>query len=298
MSIVDTAAATDRWQPRLGDVQETLLIPLYFRARETQRADAIVRDPHAVRIVAALDYDFSRFDEAKNVGLDCVIRSEVFDEQVSRFMADNPGAFVVNLGAGLDARFWRLDDGRVRWFDLDMPDAIQLRRRFLPEGPRNRSIACSMFDPYWMDQVDATPETPLLVVAEGLFCYFQEQQIRQLLAMLARRWPGVEILFQSISPRYVHRQRRIPAVNQTRARLLWGINSGRQLEAWDPSYRFLGEWALIDRHRRRWGRLRYLAWLPWVRTDLRRVMKISRVRLGSRPEPAGCRPDGAAPPAN
>jgi O-methyltransferase involved in polyketide biosynthesis len=279
MNSVGTKTAADRWQPQLGDVQETLLIPLYFRARETARPDAIVRDPHAVRIVAALDYNFSRFDDATNVALDCIIRSEIFDEQVMRFMSDHPGAVVVNLGAGLDARFLRLDDGHVRWFDLDMPDAIQLRQYFLPDGPRNRSIACSMFDPAWLDQVDAPAGTPILMIAEGLFCYFQEQQIRDLLVMLANRWPGVRVLFQSISPRYVQRDRSIPAVNKTRAKLLWGIEDGRQIESWDARYRYLDQWSLIDRHRRRWGRLRWLSWLPWVRSDLRKVMKVSLVQL-------------------
>jgi O-methyltransferase involved in polyketide biosynthesis len=283
MRIVDTTTKVDRQRPELGDVQETLLIPLYFRARETERPDAIVNDPHAVRIVAALDYDFSRFDEAKFVALDCVIRSEVFDQQVTRFMSEHRGAVVVNLGAGLDARFHRLDDGHVRWFDLDMPDAIALRQHFLPDGPRNRSIACSMFDPQWLDQVDAPPATPVLIVAEGLFCYFQESQIRALLAMLAQRRPGVRVLFQSISPRYVRRDRDIPAVKQTLARFLWGISDGRQIEQWDARYRFIDQWSFIDRHRRRWGRLRWLSLLPWVRKELREVMKVSLVQLG---EPA------------
>jgi O-methyltransferase involved in polyketide biosynthesis len=282
MSSVDTTTKAERWQPQLGDIQETLLIPLYFRACETKRPDAIVSDPYAVRIVAALDYDFSRFDDATNVALDCVIRSEIFDDQVMRFMADHPGAVVVNLGAGLDARFLRLDDGQVRWFDLDMPDAIKLRHHFLPDGPRNRSVAYSMFDPAWLDQIDTSTGTPVLVIAEGLFCYFHEHQIRELMAMLVERWPGVRVLFQSISARYVKQDRSIPAVNKTRARLLWGIDHGRQIEHWDARYRFLDQWSFIDRHRHRWGRLRWLSWLPWVRRDLREVMKVSLIQLGER----------------
>lgn len=267
----------------LGEVQETLLIPLYFRARESARPDAIVRDPYAQRIVSTLRYDFSRFDEGKYIGLDCVIRSEILDQQVQKFLAEHPDAVVINLGAGLDARFWRVDDGRVRWFDLDMPDAIALRRQFLDDGPRNRSIASSMLEPAWLQAVDAPSGTPVLVIAEGLFCYFVESQIRQLFAMLASRWPGVQLLFQSISPQYVASEQSLPALNRTRARLLWGINSGREIEQWDAGYRFLNEWSFIDRHRSRWGWLRYRSWLPWVRTELRRVMKISLVQLEELP---------------
>lgn len=286
-----TAAApappADRRRPALGDVQETLLIPLHFRARETGRPDAIVRDPEAVRIVAEIDYDFARFDAAWIVGLDCVIRSEIFDERAKAFIARHPDAVIINLGAGLDARFQRVDNGRIRWYDLDLPDAIALRDRLLPATGRVGHIAASMFDPAWVEQVTAPSGTPVLVIAEGLFCYCAEEDLRRLFAMLAARWPGVHVLFQSISPRYVGREARVPAVNLTRAKLRWGVESGREIEGWNPAYRFLGEWAFIDRHRRRWGHLRWLSLLPWIRRDLRTVMKISEVELGSVPGPAG-----------
>jgi O-methyltransferase involved in polyketide biosynthesis len=265
---------------QLGEVQETLLIPLYFRARETQRNDPIVRDPKAVEIVAALDYDFTKFDSAGTVYLDIIIRTEVMDEQVRAFIDRHPEAAIINLGAGLCGRFGRVDNGRIEWFDLDMPDAIELRRQFYPEGPRNHILAGSMFDTDWMDAVPVRHGQPVLIVAEGLFCYFEGAEVRRLLAVIAKRWPGSEVLFQSISPRYVNQQHRVGAVNQTRAALKWGINSGRELSDWDASYRLLGEWCFIDRHRRRWGWLWYAAWLPWVRKDLKTVMKVSHVRLG------------------
>jgi O-methyltransferase involved in polyketide biosynthesis len=269
-----------RWRPALGDVQETLLIPLHFRARETARPDAIIRDPEAVRIVNQIDYDFARFDEARIVGLDCIIRSEIFDERVRAFIERHPDAVIVNLGAGLDARFHRVDNGRIRWFDLDLPDAIELRERFLPAGERVRHLAMSMFDPAWLEEVAAPPDTPVLLIAEGLFCYCEEADIRRLLAAVAARWPGAHVLFQSISPRYVGREAEVEAVNLTRAKLRWGVSSGREVAAWQPGWQFVGEWALIDRHRHRWGRLRWLSLLPWVRHDLRTVMKISEVALG------------------
>jgi O-methyltransferase involved in polyketide biosynthesis len=120
------ATAVNQIQPDLGDVQETLLIPLYYRACETHREDATIRDEDAVRIINGIDYDFSCFDEAKYVYLDCVIRSEIFDERVKHFIQDNPRATILNLGAGLDARFQRVDNGLIRWFDLDFSDVISI----------------------------------------------------------------------------------------------------------------------------------------------------------------------------
>ncbi|MFG6301111.1 MULTISPECIES: hypothetical protein [Streptomyces] len=52
----------DRETPRLGTVQETLLIPLYARAVENRKELPMLRDARAAEIVAALDYDFARFE--------------------------------------------------------------------------------------------------------------------------------------------------------------------------------------------------------------------------------------------
>ena len=123
--------SVDQIQPDLGEVQETLLIPLYYRACETLREDAIIRDEDAVRIIDEIDYDFSCFDEAKYVYLDCVIRSEIFDERVERFISNNPNGAILNLGAGLDARFQRVDNG-LRIYGV-MDDEPQQRREAMEQ---------------------------------------------------------------------------------------------------------------------------------------------------------------------
>ena len=271
--------SVDQIQPDLGEVQETLLIPLYYRACETLREDAIIRDEDAVRIIDEIDYDFSCFDEAKYVYLDCVIRSEIFDERVERFISNNPNGAILNLGAGLDARFQRVDNGSIRWFDLDFPDVIGIRDQLLPASDRVTHVASSAFDFDWLDALAVSRETPVMVIAEGLFCYCEESQVRELFLQLSKRFQDAHVLFQSISPRYVGRESQVGAVNRTRAKLSWGVRSGRELLAWKKGWEFVGEWAFIDRHRSRWGRLRWLSLLPWVGRDLREVLKVTELRL-------------------
>ncbi len=239
-------------RPVLGAVQETALIPLYLRARESQRPDAICRDQKAVEIVASLDYDFLRFDDADSVQLDVAVRTEILDEATTAFLERDPESIVVNLGAGLDGRFLRLDNGRVRWFDMDLPDVIQLRRQFYNESPRNRFLAQDAFDLSWIETIGRQPGQAVLAIAEGLFPYVQETRVRHLLCGMAEQLAGAELLCQTISPQYVDQQHRIPAVNKTQAKFQWGIKSGLELTAWDPRIEVLAEWALVDRHRRRW----------------------------------------------
>lgn len=276
-----TAKAAKR-EVQLGVVQETLLIPLYFRAKETQRRWGICRDPLAVEIINSLDYDFRRFDSPW-LQMDVAIRTEIFDEQVQAFLARHPAPLVINLGAGLDGRFFRLDDGRGLWFDLDMPDSIELRNQYYAVGERNFVLPYSMLDEAWLTEIEPyLPGRQVLIVAEGLFCYFTESQLQSLLEAIAAAVPGAEVLFQSISPEYVGQAAKVDAVKQTKAQFHWGCRSGADVAAWKDEYELLDEWAFIDRHRWRWGLAALRAAIsPRYYQHLRDVMKISHVRLGT-----------------
>lgn len=263
----------------LGDVQETLLIPLYFRAMESTRPNPLFRDQKATEILPTLEYDFSEFDQAWALRNDVVIRTVIFDELVADFIKRNPNGRIINLGAGLDARFYRLDNGSIRWYDLDMPDSISLRKRFFPIGERNTLIAKSMFDTSWFDEVGEEAKT--LVVAEALFIYFDEPMIRDLFEQLLHRFAGAEIVFQSTSPSIVGRKASVPILRKTKAELKWGIASGRSLTKWNPDYEFLGEWSLVDRFPERWRWYRWVMRIPHVGKYIREVMKITHLRFAN-----------------
>ena len=284
-SISDQSANESSTPIDLGDVQETLLIPLYYRAMESVADRPAFVDQKAIEILPRLNYDFSGFDQAWSLRNDVVTRTVIFDELVADFIKRHPDGRVINLGAGLDARFWRLDNGQIRWYDLDMPDSIALREPFLCTGERNHVIAKSMFDRSWFDDISEVDddETATLIVAEALFIYFDEALIRDLFDDLTRRFPGAEILFQSICPAIVGRKSVVPILRRTRAELKWGIHTGRELESWDCRPKFLGEWSLVDRLPARWRYYRWVKRLPMIGRHLREVMKISRMRLAGPP---------------
>lgn len=255
------------------------MIPLYFRALETSRGSGLIQDQKAVEIVNSLDYDFTKFERAWRLHTEVVVRTEVFDERVAEFLRRNPSAIVVNLGAGLDGRFGRLDNGQAVWFELDMPDSLALRELYLPPSPRNPYLAGSMLDFDWMEKLGRGPQQPVLLIAEGLFCYFDEADLRRLFTAIADRLPGAELLFQSVAPWIVGRQRAVAGLNQTRAALKWGVRHGGEVARWDSRITLIGEWYLVERHPRRWGWLRYAGWIPPVGRMLREVWKITQVKF-------------------
>jgi O-methyltransferase involved in polyketide biosynthesis len=125
---------------QLGQVEETLLVPLYARAVETRRKRPILKDAKAVEMVESIDWDFERMGQRWRM-MACVMRTAAFDIRVADFLRRHPDGTVVEIGCGLNTRFERLDNGRVHWFDLDLPDSIELRRRFFTDSERRTALA-------------------------------------------------------------------------------------------------------------------------------------------------------------
>lgn len=182
----------------LSGVPETLLWNLYHRAQATRGRRPLLVDPRAVDLVRRIDYPFEQFGgRRRRAGAQWhALRVRQFDGEVRRFLAQHPGGTVVALGEGLETQFWRVDDGRVRWVTVDLPETIDLRRRLLPEGPRQRSLSYSVTDPGWMDHVEV-PQGVLLT-AQGLLMYLQPAEVDQLVRGCASRFPGAALVFDAI----------------------------------------------------------------------------------------------------
>jgi len=187
-------------EPGLGGVPETALWTLWFRSVEARRDDAVLSDPLAIEVVEKLDYPFAeRFGQLYPAhGQIQALRVRTFDREVQRFLARHPEGTVVALGEGLETQFWRVDNGSVRWLTVDLPESIDLRRTLMPTNERLREFPGSALDPAWMDEVDAS--NAVLITAQGLLMYLQPDEVRNLIAMCAKRFPGGAMVFDAVPP--------------------------------------------------------------------------------------------------
>ena len=229
---------------QLGEVEETLLVPLYARALETRRKRPILKDAKAVEMVESIDWDFERMGQRWRM-MACVMRTAAFDTRVADFLRRHPDGTVVEIGCGLNARFERLDNGRVHWFDLDLPDVIELRRRFFIDSERRTALASSVVDADWIETVRRSPG-PYLLVAETVFIYLEESQVRTALAQIARGFPGAHIAFDTGSRRAVDRANRDHAHRELAARFAWACEDPREIEGWGIGLRLVESRTLLD----------------------------------------------------
>jgi O-methyltransferase involved in polyketide biosynthesis len=218
---------TDKVQARLGDVQQTLFIPLAGRARETGKRRPVLRDPKAAEIVESVDFDTAKYGRDWG-GVVTVLRTAIFDWWVRAFLAEHPAGTVVEIGTGLNTRFERVDNGRVHWIDLDLPDTIGLRRMFFTDSARRRMVAASVLDEDWLSFVQGSPG-PYFFAADGVLVYLS--QAPEVLARIGTRFPGALIAIDTYDRRMLERQHRMAARKNMAARWAWSCDDPRSLES-------------------------------------------------------------------
>jgi O-methyltransferase involved in polyketide biosynthesis len=218
--------STDKHQAELGEIQETLYIPLLARVRETEHKHPLLRDPKAVEMAAAIDIDEARF--GGNGGSIMVLRTAIYDHWVREFVAEHPSGTVVELGTGLNTRFERVDNGRVHWYDLDLPDTIDLRRRFFTDTDRRRMIVASVLDEDWMDTVAASPG-PYLFVSEGVLVYLPPDDVLRTLRRIGERFPGSRLAID-MYPSHLRKRQAQMRMKRNIAPWQWWCDDPRELE--------------------------------------------------------------------
>lgn len=239
-------------ESNLSGIPETLLIPLWARAVESKRPDAIIRDDKAVEIIRRIEYDFSKFDRTWMSQLGISVRTKLLDDATKAFLQRHPESVIVNLGAGLDTRCERLDNGKITWYDLDLPEVIALRRNFFAETDRYHLIAKSLFDSSWVKGAQPSGKS-VLMIAEGLLMYFEEEKVRNLFDNLATHFPGAEMLLEILGPALVGKGKYHDTVSQVEgAEFRWSLRKSRELESWNQKIKFIEEWHYTDYYRERW----------------------------------------------
>lgn len=263
----------------LTGAAETLLIMLTAKANESRRPDGIVRDPKVLEICDRLGDDLSRLHAGWRTQVGVCIRTEIMDDWIRDILKAHPDATIVNLGAGLDTRFTRIDNGRLRWFDVDFAEPLEIRRLFFAETDRMKMITGSATDPAWTEQI-GKPEH-LIIVSEGMTMFLTEDEMRRLVTMIADRFPGCDFIYDALTPFLVKRAAKFETFRKTTGQWRWGVWTGRELTQWDPRIEFVKEESLFERHQQRWRWVRFVLKVPAFARAVRHHVTHLRIRAAT-----------------
>jgi len=237
----------------LGAVQETLMIPLWARAMETEKNNPIVFDNYAKDIVDRIDYDFSTFEKgpvAEHQGV-WAIRAHNFDNIVKAFIAKHSKTVVVNFGAGLDTSFQRVDDRNVLWINIDLPDVVALRQRLIPDSQREMTIAKSLLDFTWTDDIAQwTKDRSIMFMAAGVLCYLEPEEVEILFRKLSKVYAYSHFVFDTVSWLTAWGQNRAimkKSGMDSSVLIKWHLKKASELMKWVGAIKVIDEFPMLSR---------------------------------------------------
>ncbi|MDO4166992.1 MAG: class I SAM-dependent methyltransferase [Eubacteriales bacterium] len=233
-------------------VPETMLQTLYARATYSKQKNAKFQDKEAVEIVSRMDYDFSLAGKDAMMSKGVIARTILLDRMVGDFIRQNPGATVVDIACGMDTRVYRLKSDpsvgkmmeKVRWYNLDLPETIAVRRRFLKENGHISMIAKSAMDETWGNEIEET-EGKVLIIMEGLVMYLTEQDVKQILSIISRRFGSAVVIMETMNP-WIAGHMKEKSIEATKAKFTWGIKSGKELVRIVPEFTWVRDVSLVE----------------------------------------------------
>lgn len=179
-------------EPLVRNISDTALLAAIYRARETDRPDALFRDPLARELAGERGDQIAKsmpFSERATWAW--VTRTYLYDIFISEQVARGAD-LVVNLAAGLDARPYRMAlPGSLRWIEVDLPGILDYKEEIL----RNQNPACRL-ERVHLDLSDIPARRQFftklgseakraLVITEGLVIYFSRDEVAQFAEDLA-----------------------------------------------------------------------------------------------------------------
>ena len=221
-----------------GDIQETALVTLAIRASETARPNPRIVDEKAKEIIDALGVDVSRFDPfLSHEGV--VARTIMFADALRGLISRYPDATCINLGCGFDDKFSQVDNGRIRWFDVDLPDQIAVRRKVYDDRDRCVMMDGDALDGAWTATIPK--DQPIIVVMEGVLEYFTKEQTATCLHMLCDSFEHGWLLAEMNSMFIVKHSKQHDAIKNTNATFKWGTESGAEFVELEPRMTLVSE---------------------------------------------------------
>jgi O-methyltransferase involved in polyketide biosynthesis len=225
----------------LGDIQKTLFMPVWARAVETQKDKPILIDKTAVKIVDSVDFDFSHMSQniPEISQIAWIARCKRFDLIVRDFIERHPDGTVVNIGCGLETSYERINDSSIIWYDLDLPDVIDLKKKFLNESDNRKFIPGSFLDTKWFDDIIISDK--VLLISTGVFVYFEETAIKEFIIKVADRFDDSELFFDVTSPKGLEIANQVIQKSglDSGSFFKWGVTDKSIITSWDNRIRLL-----------------------------------------------------------
>lgn len=165
----------------------------------SQRWPELFPDPWAAKATSIRELEGSTAEQLDDFSAAVYgLRHKLTVIEIKRYLAQHPGAAVVNIGCGLDRLVHEISSPDSVVYNIDFPEVIEMRERWIEPHAREVNLPFSVTDHRWMDAVDAS--RGLIAVAAGVFYYLEVDEVKNLVRVMGERFPAARLCYDAESP--------------------------------------------------------------------------------------------------
>jgi len=264
---------------KLENVQETLLLPLWGRFIENQKKKPLLIDAKAVEIITNMDYDFSKFEKRVHPlsRAAWIARSIYFDEKIAEHVTRYPNATIIHIGCGLDTTFDRISNGKAKWYELDFPEVIALRKKFLPEQENRIFIGDSALSEEWYQKISVRSD--IFIFMGGVIYYFAEAEVKHLIKKIGKEFGQAVMVFDYSSSKGIEITNKKVLKKggmSDEAKAKWGMDDIHEMETWQPGNKIIETMNMFAKHKKK-----YPLWkrIGMNLSDRMKIMSLAKIEI-------------------
>lgn len=265
---------------KLTNVSKTAIVTLRSHVLESQKNKPIINDPMAkycldkLVLLAMEDEKALLFNRKLSLSLTnhIAIRARKYDSIINDFISKNSSSIVVNLGCGFDTRYWRIDNKKCEYIELDLPEIVEMKKDILKDHLSYELIGCSVLESSWIDRVTSKVNRNFLLIAEGLFMYLPKVDVINLFKTFSERFYHSQIVLEVVTEKYTRGIWKKIVIMKIKRELgfdagssyNFGVKNAFELESYGNGIKVIDEWSYVED--------------PDIRPRIRKYMGLSRTQ--------------------
>lgn len=224
----------------LEGVEKTMLLTLFTKAKHSQERNHKFFDPKAIEVISEIDYDFTMANKDYGMHMGVIGRTILLDDMVSKHIRSHPSCTIVNIACGMDTRFNRIDNGIIRWYNIDLENVVDFRQQYIVDSEREKTLAYSAMDPSWASEIEA--EENVLFILEGLVMYLSQEDMKKILDIIDNNFKSATVFVEMMPPYDFD----VKSVEETDAKFSWCVEKGDELERLNPNFKWIEDRNLFE----------------------------------------------------
>jgi O-methyltransferase involved in polyketide biosynthesis len=173
-------------------------------------------DEKALSLETAIPDEIMQNKPSEYFHMASVARYYSIDRTINSFIEEHKECNIINLGAGLETCYFRLNNQQAVFYEIDNKEVIDKRRLLLGEYQNDILINSDIFALDWTQSINRS--LPTLLIASGVFQYYHKELVIKFINNIQQIFPVGELMFDSMNEignkyanRYVKKYKNISA---------------------------------------------------------------------------------------